>query len=456
MNKKLSIIILTLGMSLTVTAQSIQMDFPHFAGKTYDLILFQGDKQVKVIQDTIPAGGKFTLKIPKEYEPYTGMSRWLLTNSAEGGGLDIPISGKDFSVQCLVANPSNEADFVYNGNSDVSLLNKLFREQQTIVSRAEAVNAVLQTYDKSDQSYPLFQEEYSRQQKAFTTFQQDIAKNNAYAAKVFNIFGFTMGIGTELYNTEEAKAQNIASYIANKLNFDVLYTSGHWTTIISSWVDIHTQVLKDKATFTSDFAKIEKKTDAKLFTDFAGRVAYFLTQRGEDDYIAALAPIVNSSQKILAFEGSMNAYKTNIIGSQAPDILLLEHIGDVSDHNHQTNVLESKDFASRDYKKTLLIFYESGCGPCENLLQQLPGNYENLKKKGVRIIAISADTDEQVFKSKANSFPWKDTFCDYEGKSGINFQNYGVVGTPTIFLIDKSGKVEAKMAGLDEVLDKLK
>lgn len=443
-------------VSLTATAQTIQMEFPHFAGRTYDLILFQGDNQVKVIQDTIPANGKFTMKIPKEYEPYTGMSRWLLTNSAEGGGLDMPIPGKDFSISCLVQNPTKEEDFVYKNNSDAALLNTLFREQQTIISRGEAVNAVLNTYDKSDKSYPLFQQEYNKQQKNYTAFQQNLSKNNAYVAKVFNIFGMTMGVGTELQNTEQAKAKNIADYIANQLDFNVLYTSGHWTTIIAAWVDIHTQVLKDKNSFAADFAKIEKKTDAKLFTDFAGRVAYFLSQRGADDYITAAAPIVNNSPKILAFEGSMNAYKKALVGSQAPDILLLEHIGDVNDHNHQTNVLESKNFASGDYKKTLVIFYESGCGPCENLLQQLPGNYEDLKKKGVRIIAISADTDQQVFKSKAQEFPWKDTYCDYEGKAGINFQNYGVVGTPTIFLIDKSGKIEAKMAGLDEVLDRLK
>lgn len=396
------------------------------------------------------------MKIPKEYEPYTGMSRWLLTNSAEGGGLDMPIPGHDFSVTCLVAQPSDEKDFVYKNNTDATLLNTLFREQQTIVSRSEALNAVLNTYDKSDKSYPLFQQEYAKQQKAYTTFQQNLTKNKAYSARVFNIFGFTSGIGTELQNTEAAKARNISDYITNQLDFNVLYTSGHWTTIIASWVDIHTQVFQDKNAFATDFAKIEKKTDAKLFTDFAGKVAYFLTQKGADDYITAIATTVNESSKILAFEGSMLAYQKVLVGSQAPDILLLEHIGDINDHNHQTNVLESKNFASGDYKKTMVIFYESGCGPCENLLQQLPGNYEDLKKKGIRIIAISADTDEQFFKSKANAFPWKDTFCDYEGKGGINFQNYGVAGTPTIFLIDKSGKIEAKMAGLDEVLDKLK
>jgi len=456
MNKTLSLIILALGLSLPANAQTIRMEFPHFAGKTYDLILFQGDKQVKVIQDTIPPGGKFTMTIPKEYAPYTGMSRWLITNSAEGGGLDMPIPGKDFSVSCLMEKPSKEEDFVYKNNTDAALLTSLFREQQRIAGRAGAVNAVLQTYDKSDKSYPLFQQEYGNQQKAYTAFQQSFAKKDAYAARVFNIFGITMGVGTELHHTEEAKARNMADCIANELNFDVLYTSGHWTSIIASWVDIHTQVLKNRKAFAADFAKIEKKTNAKLFTDFAGRVAYFLTKKGEDDYIAAIAPVVNDSNKILAFEGSMLTYKRALPGSQAPDIVLKEHIGNIDDHNHQTNVLESKNFASGDYRKTLVIFYESGCGPCENLLQQLPGNYENLKKKGVRIIAISADTDEQIFKNRAKDFPWKDTFCDHEGKEGVNFRNYGAVGTPTIFLIDRFGKIEAKMAGLDEVLDRLK
>lgn len=453
--KHIILILLLLCLYMKAPAQTIQMDFPHFAGKTYDFIIFQGDKQETVAQGTIPEGGKFTLKIPEKYVPYIGMSRWLITGTAEGGGLDMVIPGKDFSVECKEAQPTEE-NIIYKGNDEVGFLNTQYKEEQKIFAKADAMNMAIKSFANTDKNYKIFEQEYQEQAKTYDNFQARLKKDTSYAAQFLNIVNFTQGIGTQLLDTEEKKAKNIGSYIANELNFETLYTSGHWTTIIAGWVDIHTQVLKDKQTFASDFTKIEKKTDAKLFTDFAGRVAYFLTQKGADDYISAIAPTVNGSKKILAFEGSMNVYKNALIGSQAPDILLLEHIGDVNDHNHQTNVLESKNFASGDYKKTLLIFYESGCGPCENLLQQLPGNYESLKKKGVRIIAISADTDEQVFKSKANNFPWKDTYCDYEGKAGINFQNYGVVGTPTIFLIDKSGKIEAKMAGLDEVLDKLK
>lgn len=454
MKKVQSLLIVLFGLTLTSTAQTIQMEFPHLSGKTYDLILFQGDAEVKVSQDIIPKNGKFALVIPKEYAPYTGMCRWLITNSAEGGGLNMLIPGKDFSVSCLVERPTKEEDFIYEGNPDNKVLNTLFNEQQKILLKANAIIDVLNAFDKTAKNYTVYEEEYASLKNEYATFQSDVLKNPAYAAKVLNVLGMAKGIGTELTRTEEELAKNLANYIANDLDFNVLYTSGYWTNIITSWTDIHTIVLQDKAVFATDFKKIEKKTDVKLFTDIASRVAYSLAQKGQDDYIATLAPVVNTSTKVLSFEGSMNAYKANLVGLQAPDILIRQT--DKDKKKQQNKALKSKDFASGDYKKTLVVFYESGCGPCENLLQQLPGYYEDLKKKGLRIIAISADTDEEIFKSRSSIFPWKDSFCDYQGKSGVNFKNYGAVGTPTLFLIDKSGKVEAKMAGLDEVLEKLK
>ena len=98
----------------------------------------------------------------------------------------------------------------------------------------------------------------------------------------------------------------------------------------------------------------------------------------------------------------------------------------------------------------------SGCGPCEELMQQLPQNYPMLQEKGFRIISISADESEQVFKNASNSYPWADKYCDYEGKKGANFKNYAVLGTPTIYVIDKTGKIEAKLATMQDILNVVK
>jgi hypothetical protein len=85
-------------------------------------------------------------------------------------------------------------------------------------------------------------------------------------------------------------------------------------------------------------------------------------------------------------------------------------------------------------------------------MQQLPRHNEMLKNKGYRIITLSADEDEQLYKNASKDYPWEDKYCDFEGKKGINFKNYAVAGTPTLFLIDKSGKIVRKTATLEEIL----
>ena len=150
----------------------------------------------------------------------------------------------------------------------------------------------------------------------------------------------------------------------------------------------------------------------------------------------------------------MQVYVKAMIGSQAPDLVITEHIGKPEDHNHKTTILQSKDFAQKGMQKTLLVFYESGCGPCQELMQQLPANYETLKKIGIDVIAIASDQNEQVFKNTSANFPWQRTFCDLHGKDGQNFKNYAVVGTPTMFLVDKNGKIERKLASFLELIEK--
>lgn len=437
-------------------AQSIQMEFPAFAGKTYDFIIFQGSSTETVIQDTIPDNGKFTLTVPKKYAPYTGMCRWLITGTKEGGGIDMAIPGHDFSVTCLSDKPDN-TNIIYKGFDAVNELNNLNAAQQKIIDRFETMSRATQLYDKTHPLYASFQKEKEIQVKAYEQFQKDLKKNPSFNARFLPIVNLTQGIPNRLTDDYNERALLVNEFITKEMNYDDLYVSGHWQGIIQSWVLLQMNVINDKDKFVRDFKLINDRIKSPVqYTDFVSKLTYYLTQYGKDDYVDAIARTVLDSGKITEYLGSLQVYLKSMVGMPAPDILLLEHIGDVNDHNHRTNILESKNFAAAGYNKTLLIFYESGCGPCENLLEQLPGNYENIKKKGVRIIAISADTDEKIFKARAGGFPWKDTYCDYQGRSGANFQNYGVLGTPTIFLIDKSGKVEAKMAGLDEVLDKLK
>ena len=67
-------------------------------------------------------------------------------------------------------------------------------------------------------------------------------------------------------------------------------------------------------------------------------------------------------------------------------------------------------------------------------------------------MALSADTDPQVFKDSAAAFPWKDTYCNLEGFNGVNFKNYAVIGTPTMFVLDSKGVILKKIATIEQLL----
>ncbi|WP_374465593.1 TlpA family protein disulfide reductase [Chryseobacterium sp.] len=436
--------------SLTLQAQNIHMHFPHFAGKSYDFIIFQGDKQKTVVQGTIPEDGKFSLTIPKEYAPYTGMSRWLITNSQEGGGLDMVIPGKDFSVSCLEKQP-NDINITYQGNDQINELNDLYKKQQLILMRHESMLQATKAFSKEDKSYTLFEEKYKEQISFYKKFQDRLSKNSDYAQKFLQIVNLTQGLGTQLEDTEEKKARNIAQYMTQQMDWNALYTSGHWTNIISSWVSIHTQVLNNPFQFVEDFAKISRLIlDKNRYADFAGRTAYFLNEQGKDTYINAIAPLVISSGKITSYEGSLALYQKGTVGQIAPDLI-------VKDSTNSSTVISLKDYPTqKNYDKTLLLFYASGCGPCENLLQQMPMYYSQIQSKGIHMISISADKDEGVFKEKAKDFKWKDVYCDYKGIQGENFKNYAVSGTPTLILIDNKGKIELRTAEIKEILDFIK
>ena len=90
----------------------------------------------------------------------------------------------------------------------------------------------------------------------------------------------------------------------------------------------------------------------------------------------------------------------------------------------------------------LLLFYESDCPSCENMMNDLKMFYPELKKKGIRVVTVSCDGDRTIFDEYAAKMPWEDKLCDFQGFSGKNFERWGVAATPSMFFIDKDGVVK--------------
>lgn len=449
MKKNVIIFFYLLLISYSATAQTINLEFPYFAGKTYEFTIFQGDKRIKLKEDAIPKDGKVQLTIPENYKGYKGMAQWYFTNSATGGGLDLIINNEDFSVTCLDSIPTAKS-IVYKKTQENIFDIENYQKQQKLFEKHDAMLATKRAYEPKNKIYKLAAEEYTSIIKQYDTYSNDLKKSSLFAAKFRQIVNLTMGIGTIITLDEKEKANNINEFIVNELDFSILYTSNHWAGIINSWTEIQIKVLKDDAKMLTDATTILNriKSDA-IYKDFVINLTKELTRAGKDDVLYALIPTIKNSKRLLDYDGVLYLFQQDLSG-KAPDLTIVTYNGIKEAKNQITTVIKTADLKS---KFTLLVFYKSGCGPCEETMLGLVDNYNEMVSKGIKIISFAADTEEKVFKDTSLLHPWSDKYCDFQGAKGINFKNYAVIGTPTMYVLDSKGIILSRLATISEVLD---
>ena len=435
-------------ISFSANAQIINLEFPYFSGQTYEFKIFQGDRQITLKEDAIPIDGKVQLVIPKEYQGYKGMAQWYLTNSKTGGGLDLIINNEDFSVTCLDSVPTSKS-IVYTGSTEYSFDRINYKIQNELFEQHDVMLAAVRAYPKTNKLFPVFDKELKQIVKSYATYSKKLTESPLYAARFRQIVNLTLGIGTIITEDEKEKAKNINNYIINELDFAALYTSNHWGGVINNWVQLQTVVLKDDRQLVQDSKTILNRLPSDIiYTDFVANITKELSKVGKDHILDALMQEIKSSKRLLRYDGVLNLYQQDLSG-KAPDLTFVTYIGKKEESNKTTTVIKTTELNS---KYTVLVFYKSGCGPCEETMQGLMDNYKEIANKGYRIITIAADTDEQIFKNTSVKYPWTDKYCDFEGAKGVNFKNYAVIGTPTMYIINTTGNIESKLATLNDVL----
>ncbi len=117
--------------------------------------------------------------------------------------------------------------------------------------------------------------------------------------------------------------------------------------------------------------------------------------------------------------------------------------------------------AERGKKTVLLVFWSIFCEPCRAEMPAIQKLYDKYKDKGFDVVSVALDGE-----------PLKSSIAGFVKQEGYTFRvlideldsqelfkvadPYGVGGTPTVYLLDKGGKVVLAKAGLlkEEELDK--
>ena len=134
------------------------------------------------------------------------------------------------------------------------------------------------------------------------------------------------------------------------------------------------------------------------------------------------------------------------IGNKFPDMQM---------KNPQGEEVRLSDFAGKG-KYIVIDFWASWCGPCRRAMPELISIYNEYKDKGVDVVGVSFDNDEQAWKSSIESLglPWHQ-MSDLKGWESIATSIYGVNSIPHLMLLDPEGIIIAKKLNDNTLRQKL-
>ncbi|WP_143544038.1 peroxiredoxin family protein [Rhodopirellula sp. MGV] len=114
---------------------------------------------------------------------------------------------------------------------------------------------------------------------------------------------------------------------------------------------------------------------------------------------------------------------------------------------------EAFDWDSYRGKVVLVDFWATWCGPCIAEAPNVRKNYDLYHDKGFDVVGISLDTDRERLEAyiAKEDVPWVNLFKEDAGWKHPMAVEYGINAIPSVWLVDKEGKVVSLNARGDEL-----
>jgi len=311
---------------------------------------------------------------------------------------------------------NNEAEFSYINSAENQFVIDRAKQQMLLYNKNSLLDYIQQIYKPYETFYLSAQTEKSHLESQYVQMQKKMRETPLYAARLCEIFDYLNFRGSRFTMTENEILQERKDFLLNKLDFELLYTSGQWEQVTREWIWNLTG--NDSLLVAETRQVLNRISDRTTKLNLTNRVMQLFAKYAKEE----LLPQIGVENLLMP-----------VLGQLAPVLVL--------------------DAETWQPKNALIMFYDSDCGNCRHELYQLIEKYNVLKENGLRVISIAADTDKDLFAETSQKIIWKDNFCDFKSFEGANFVNYGVVGTPTIIVIDKDGIVRGRYARLKDFVN---
>ncbi len=163
------------------------------------------------------------------------------------------------------------------------------------------------------------------------------------------------------------------------------------------------------------------------------------------EYLALRVLTLNSCTLKEDLAKQLETYRAMKVGNEASNILFSGHT--IKNGIELQNDLTLNDLQA-DYK--LVMFGASWCPKCVNELPKVKSLYSKWQQKGLEVVFVSLDNNEEEFLNFVNDFPWLST-CEYKQWDTRAAQDYYVFSTPSLFLLDNNNKILLRPHSIDQV-----
>jgi hypothetical protein len=411
-------------------AQRLGISLPANKGRSLVVTLKHGTQADTVYNARLDTAGYAEVIIPDQYRDYCGMAN---LKAGDYAAFDFIIAGEDFNLTCTDEYPHGGNVF-FSGSPENESLQRWFFTQQKRREKIGLLSEVLRLYDKGDVFRPSLEKERALLEEQQRTFEGSLGKSPLYAARFMCYHNYVHNQIAGLLFADSLQMSQVRSYVRDSLDINGLFTSGLWFDTLNGLLALYDNGTPYHKDFITDMSiLLERSATDRIYATLADNLFTICERMGWNDLEEQLAYYLVNSERIKTPKGRLKKLMTLfrlVKGSKAP---ALTQAG-------------AKPFRA----KTLLVFYESGCNACENELWQLKANYPLIRQNGYEVVSISADKNATVFKNTTAGFPWKAKYCDMAGFTGKDFTNFGVIGTPTFYLIDRKGIIQGRYAKLSD------
>ena len=431
--KKVNLIIMLLiivfAMPVICVRAQTAVDFrlPQAAGLDYVFALERGAGRDTVARGSFDAAGNAKIQAP----PFVGLggagvAKLFLT------GAQTPMVNMILNSEQGVVVSGEVNNLIFQNSPENEALQRFMQRQNELLQQYVAVFG---NQESGSSDALLLNIKKRNIEQDYDKLSAEIATTPLYAGRVMQILRYLAFTGSSLTQTPEDVTAELHDFIVNKLDFNDLYVSGFWTMTFDAWYE-NSMTASDSVLVADARRMLERSGEVKNFEESKEFKDGENVDRVEI-YRATSQAIINVLGKYSRREYLLPAIFTDIqypvLGQPAPAVII----------NGTDSIFP---------KNALLMFYDSDCGNCQNELHNLIDKYPLLKDNNVRVISIAADVDKELFEYTAQKIVWTDNYSDFKGFDGVNFRNYGVVGTPTFVLIDPEGIVRGRYARVGEII----